>query len=106
MLRMTRLTDYAVALLGQFVVTPGRHSAREMSAALNLPGPAVSKVLKILARKGLLETHRGKKGGFTLARPAADISVAEVLRAFEGPLAITECSSPHLGTCELEPSCS
>jgi FeS assembly SUF system regulator len=105
MLRMTRLTDYAVALLAQFALQPGQHSAKEMAAALHLPAPAVSKVLKTLARSGLLETHRGAKGGFTLARRPADISVAEVLRAFEGPLALTECST-HGGGCELESCCS
>jgi FeS assembly SUF system regulator len=106
MLRMTRLTDYAVALLAQFALQPGQHSAKELAAALHLPGPAVSKVLKTLARNGLLETHRGVKGGFTLARRPGDISVAEVLRAFEGPLAMTECSSSHAGACELESCCS
>ena len=106
MLRMTRLTDYAVALLARFALQPGQHSAKEMAAALHLPAPAVSKVLKTLARNGLLETHRGVKGGFTLAKPATAISVAEVLEAFEGPLALTECSSGHVGACELESCCS
>jgi FeS assembly SUF system regulator len=105
MLRMTRLTDYAVALLARFVVEPGRHSAREMAVALRLPAPAVSKVLKILARAGILQTHRGKKGGFTLATPARQITVAQVLRAFEGPLAITDCSGAHPGGCEVESRC-
>jgi FeS assembly SUF system regulator len=106
MIRMTRLTDYAVALLAQFAVAPGQHSAREMAAALRLPVPAVSKVLKLLARGGLLTTHRGVKGGFALARRASDISVADVLRAFDGPLALTECSSDHGGGCELEGCCT
>src|SRR5262245_62772406 len=102
MLRMSRLTDYAVALLAQFAKAPGQRSAREMAAELHLPGPAVSKVLKTLARRGLLVTHRGAKGGFTLAKRPSDISVAEVLRAFDGPLALTEYSSPHTGACDLE----
>ena len=106
MLRMTRLTDYAVALLAQFVASPGKHSARELATALKLPGPAVSKVLKVLARHGILQTHRGKSGGFTLARPASAISVAEVLRAFEGPLALTDCSSSHEPACCVESCCT
>jgi FeS assembly SUF system regulator len=105
MIRLTRLTDYAVALLAQFALAPGQHSAREMAAQLHLPPPAVSKVLKALARGGLLVAHRGVKGGFTLARNASDISVAEVLRTFEGPMALTECSS-HTGGCEVESCCS
>jgi FeS assembly SUF system regulator len=106
MLRMTRLTDYAVALLAQFARSPGQHSAREMAGELRLPAPAVSKVLKTLARGGLLVTHRGVKGGFTLARQPSEISVGEVLRAFDGPMALTECSSQHAGACELEACCS
>src|SRR5262245_45900865 len=106
MLRMTRLTDYAVALLAQFAVAPGQHSAKEMAKALHLPAPAVSKVLKVLDRHGLLVTHRGVKGGFTLSRPPSEITVAEVLRAFEGPMALTECSTTHAGACELESCCA
>src|SRR5262245_33132739 len=106
MLRMTRLTDYAVALLARFAMQPGQHSAKEMAAALHLPAPAVSKVLKTLARNGLLETHRGVKGGITLARPETQTSVAQVPEAFEGPLALTECSSGHAGACELESCCA
>jgi FeS assembly SUF system regulator len=103
---MSRLTDYAVALLAQFAKRPGQHSAREMAGELHLPAPAVSKVLKTLARRGLLVTHRGSKGGFTLAKGPSEISVAEVLRAFDGPMALTECSSQHAGACELESCCS
>src|SRR5436190_22260374 len=106
MLRMSRLTDYAVALLAQFAKNPGQHSAREMAGELHLPAPAVSKVLKTLARRGLLVTHRGAKGGFTLARRPQEISIAEVLRALDGPLAITECSSTSTGACELASWCS
>lgn len=106
MLRMSRLADYAVALLAQFAKSPGLHSAREMAGELRLPTPAVSKVLKTLARRGLLVTRRGASGGFTLARRPADISVAEVLRAFNGPMALTECSGSRAGACDLEGCCS
>jgi FeS assembly SUF system regulator len=104
MLRMTRLTDYAIMLLGQFAVDPGQRSARDLALQTHLPLPSVSKVLKLLARKGLLVAHRGVKGGFSLARDAEDITVAEVLRALEGPIGLTECSTVP-GHCDFEPHC-
>ncbi len=106
MLRMTRLTDYAVMLLAQFVRDPGQHSARDLAAGTRLPLPSVSKVLKLLARNGLLAAHRGVKGGFSLARAPEEISLSTVLRALEGPLSITDCASGVPGGCDLEGSCA
>ena len=73
MIRMTRLTDYGIVLLTHFARQDGRdpRSAREIAAASHLPRPTVSKVLKLLARKGLLTAQRGVKGGFALSRAAA-----------------------------------
>jgi Rrf2 family protein len=64
----------------------------------------VSKVLKSLAREGLLVSHRGSKGGFSLARPPAQITVPEMIAALEGPISLTECAS-HKGACAQESSC-
>ncbi len=58
---------------------------------MRLPLPTVSKILKLLAREGLLASHRGVKGGYSLAPPAEEISMAEIIAALEGPIAITEC---------------
>jgi FeS assembly SUF system regulator len=80
-------------------------TARDLAREANLPLPTVSKILKILAREGLLIAHRGVKGGFSLARPPTEISVADIIRAFEGPLAITDCSSRVPGICRLELQC-
>jgi Rrf2 family protein len=65
----------------------------------------VSKVLKVLAREGLLVSHRGTKGGYSIARRPEDISVAEIIRALEGPIAITECTDILHGDCDLELLC-
>jgi FeS assembly SUF system regulator len=106
MIRMTRLTDYAIVLLTLFARDPKRpmRSARDLAAEAHLPPPTVSKLLKVLARHGLLEAHRGVKGGFNLARPPARITVADVVTALEGPIGVTECSA-HSGSCEIERLC-
>jgi Rrf2 family protein len=64
----------------------------------------VSKVMKTLAREGILSSHRGVKGGYSLARNPERITVGEVIRVLEGPIGITECAwSP--GSCEQESVC-
>ena len=107
MLRMTRLTDYGIVLLTHFARHPQRltRNAPELAAAAHLPQPTVSKILKILAREGLLVPHRGAKGGFSLARPAEDITVADVITALEGPIALTECSTHGTDRCGIESLC-
>ncbi len=104
MLRMSRLTDYGILLLAHLAAGDELRNARELSEETGLPGPAVSKLLKHLTREGFLESQRGTKGGYTLARPADEISVAAVIDALEGPIALTECSA-HPGVCERESQC-
>jgi len=79
-------------------------NARNLAAAAALPVPVVSKVLKSLARAGLLDSQRGAKGGYVLARPANQITVPEMITALEGPISLTECSL-HPGACQQESSC-
>ena len=107
MIRMTRLTDYGILLLTRFAAdgTKGLHSARGLAGETHLPLPTVSKVLKVLAKHGLLEAHRGVKGGFTLSRKPEDISVAEIIDSFEGPIGVTDCSSVDTSCCEVERTC-
>ena len=107
MLRMTRLTDYGIVLLTHFARHPEKstRNAPELAAVARLPQPTVSKILKILAREGLLVPHRGAKGGFSLARPAEDITVADVITALEGPIALTECSTHGIDRCGIESLC-
>lgn len=105
MLRMSRLTDYATVVLAQMASAPTRlHTASELAAITGLTQTTVSKLLKTLARSGLLSSQRGASGGYTLARPAAGISAADVLDALEGPVALTECSTDS-GGCEYEAQC-
>jgi FeS assembly SUF system regulator len=107
MIRMTRLTDYAIVLLtfcARHPETP-MSNTRDLANEAHLPVPTVGKILKLLAKEGLLVSHRGVRGGYVLARHPDVITVADVVHALEGPLAITECSSHTAGQCELEPAC-
>lgn len=105
MLRIVKLTDYATLLLTH--LARGGHmptSAQHLADELMLPGPTVSKLLKRLARAGLVQSTRGVNGGYTLSRVAKAISMAEVITAIEGPIALTECA---LGSryCTRESAC-
>jgi FeS assembly SUF system regulator len=105
MIRITKQTDYGIVLLTHLAAFPERQfNAPELAAEAHLPLPMVSKILKLLAREGLLTSHRGVKGGYGLARQAEEISMAEIIAALEGPIAITECISVE-GDCSHEPLC-
>lgn len=105
MLRMSKLTDYGTMVLAQLAASDqGWTTAHEVAAATHLARPTVSKLLKSLARAGLVTSTRGVQGGYALARPPQAISAAEILDALEGPVALTECSSTH-GCCDLESFC-
>ena len=106
MIRMTRLTDYGIMLLTLFA-RDEKHpmkSARDLSEQAKLPLPTVSKILKLLAKHGLLEAHRGVRGGFTLSRKPDRITMAEVIGALEGPIGMTDCCAPP-SDCGIENSC-
>jgi FeS assembly SUF system regulator len=106
MIRMTRLTDYGIMLLTLFA-RDAQHpmkSARDLSREARLPLPTVSKILKLLARHGLLEAHRGVRGGFTLSRKPDAITMSEVIGALEGPIGVTDCCAPS-SDCGIEKSC-
>lgn len=106
MIRMTKLTDYASVLMTFFARESDRaHNARDLARETHLPLPTVSKVLKALARGGLLESQRGLHGGYTLSRDASEISLADILTAIEGPVSLTQCNEPHGRQCPQEPRC-
>jgi FeS assembly SUF system regulator len=106
MIRMTKLTDYASVLMTLFARESERaHNARDLARETHLPLPTVSKVLKALARGGLLESQRGLHGGYTLSRDASEISLADILTAIEGPVSLTQCNEPRGGGCPQEPRC-
>jgi FeS assembly SUF system regulator len=106
MLRISKITDYGIVLLTELArgERGELHAARELSEAVALPLPVVSKTLKALTRHGLLVSHRGAKGGFSLAREPERISVSQVIDALEGPVGLTECTIAG-SECQRESIC-
>ncbi|HTW73793.1 MAG TPA: SUF system Fe-S cluster assembly regulator [Steroidobacteraceae bacterium] len=105
MLRISKLTDYATLILAQLASHPVRRcTAAQIAAQTGLATPTVSKLLKQLHRRGLVESTRGLHGGYLLARPAAEISAANIIDALEGPVALTECAG-HASHCCIESTC-
>ncbi|MDX1612445.1 MAG: SUF system Fe-S cluster assembly regulator [Candidatus Thermoplasmatota archaeon] len=106
MLQIARLTDYGLILLTHLAQKGEDElmSCADLADETHLPTPTVRKVLKTLAGADLLASKRGAHGGYSLARAPEEISVASVIEAMEGPVAITVCSQGP-GECELEPLC-
>ena len=106
MLRISKLTDYGTVVLAHLAGSSSRIcSAAEVSEATGIATPTVSKLLKSLARAGLVTSTRGANGGYELARPAHEISAASVIDALEGPVSITECSASD-SHCNFEDICN
>lgn len=106
MIRVAKLTDYGIALMARLAQAPaGSATARDLAEALGLPLPTVSKLLKLLARQELLSSQRGAKGGYSLARRPEEITLAEMVSALEGRVAVTECAGETGCSCGLEPTC-
>lgn len=105
MIRITKQTDYGIVLLTHLATEPERkYNAPDLASETGLPLPMVSKILKLLARDGLLLSHRGVKGGYGLARAPEGISMAEIIGALEGPISMTECIDDE-GGCSHQPMC-
>ena len=111
MLRITRQSDYGIVLMTLFArgdtdEDVGRVlSARDMAEDTNLPLPTVSKILKALTRSGILASTRGVKGGYAVTRGMNDISVADVIEAVEGPIAMTDCVEDTGRDCIIKDTC-
>ena len=105
MLRLSKLTDYATVILSFMARDKIElHAAMEIAAVTGIALPTVSKILKLLVNAEVLISTRGAKGGYALARMPEEISVAAVISALEGPIALTECSISHQG-CEQASGC-
>ena len=107
MIRLNRLTDYAVVVLSQMGRDPDRvHTTARLAEDSAVPLPTVSKLMKQLARAGLVTSRRGAAGGYVLSRPAAQITVVEVITALEGPIALTACVDGAVDHCDVEALCA
>ncbi len=106
MVRLSKLTDYAVVLLTRMVRRDGKVATTAILAeTTGLPHPTVSKVLKRLTKTGLLVAQRGATGGYALARDAQTISVADIVTALDGPIALTDCAQGSHHSCQMEKNC-
>ena len=94
MLRISRLTDYATVILANLAGRPGLvQTAAALAEQTRIAAPTVSKLLKQLQKTNLVTSTRGLHGGYQLARPATEISAADILDALEGPVALTDCAA-------------
>jgi FeS assembly SUF system regulator len=105
-MRLSHLADYAVVLMTAAARRPAgaRLSATELAAETGVPLPTTQKLMGVLATCDLLSSVRGAGGGFALARPAASISLADIVEAVEGPIAMSACSDGKFD-CALDAHC-
>lgn len=110
MIRLTNLADYAVVVMTASARANGALSAAAVAAGTGIPAPTVAKLMGTLKRAGLLASSRGVAGGFRLARPTTAISIADIIEAVDGPIALTLCqhgaTAPPVSACALEGSCA
>ncbi|MDH3472349.1 MAG: SUF system Fe-S cluster assembly regulator [Rhodospirillales bacterium] len=106
MFRLNRLTDYAVVVMAQMAQRRDLvRTAPRIAEETGVPLPTVAKILNALTRGSLVASQRGAAGGYTLSRPAEQITVAEIIQALEGPIALTACVDGAPGQCEVESLC-
>jgi Rrf2 family protein len=107
MLRLSKRADYALMAMKHLAVRSdrGSSSAREIAEQYNIPIELMAKVLQRLVRRGLLQSHQGTRGGYQLGRGPAQITVADVIQAIDGPVTVTACTTEE-GQCEQFSKCN
>ena len=105
MFKVNKLTDYAMVVLIDIACADGRRSAHQVSDHTGIPLPTVAKLMKSLNKAGLVASQRGATGGYALGRQPREISVADVIEAVEGPIALTACADTSDETCSMQSSC-
>ncbi len=105
MLRLNRLTDYATIILATMSRDAHVVSASALAQKTGLPRPTVSKILNALAHHGLIASQRGVSGGYRMTHTTQEISVADIIHAIEGPIALTACVDGADDHCEAESRC-
>lgn len=95
MLRLSKKSDYALMAMRHLATRSdaASASAREIAEQYDIPVELMAKVLQRLARRGLLTSHQGTRGGYRLSKPSSAISVADIIQAIDGPLTVTACST-------------
>ncbi|MEN3972422.1 SUF system Fe-S cluster assembly regulator [Sphingomicrobium sp. XHP0235] len=104
-MRLTHLADYAVVMMTAAARAPeARWSAAALAAETGVPQATAQKLMQMLARADLITGQRGANGGYSLSRPIEDISLADIIEAVEGPIAMTQCSDGS-SDCALDANC-
>lgn len=105
-IRLSRLADYGVVLMTRMAQhAAGVHTAVDLAETTGIPTPTVSKVLATLARQGVLRSVRGAHGGYALTGEPRTITVACIIAAIDGPIALTQCIEDGPGVCGVENLC-
>lgn len=103
---INRDTDYAVKALMHIAKNSERISVSELATKLDIPKPFLRKILQILNKENILNSHKGKGGGFKLAKPSKDIYLKDLIKIFQGPIKLKDCIfnqkiCPDIKTCPL-----
>jgi len=106
-MRLTHLADYAVVMMTAAARREecARLSATELADETGVPLPTAQKIMQQLAAHGLLVGQRGAGGGYALARPVGEISLADIVEAMEGPIVLTQCADGVNHDCLLDQHC-
>ena len=97
MLRFTKRADYGLMAIHYIALNEeyGAVSAKRIAEEFQIPAELLAKILQRLAKKGLIVSQNGPKGGYVLADLASEITVGQVVRALEGPINIVSCLETH-----------
>jgi FeS assembly SUF system regulator len=105
MLRLSKLTDYAVVVLVRLAGADCVQTSPGIAASTGIPEPTVAKVLKALSIGNFVSSQRGAKGGYRLSRNLSAIPIADVIAAIDGPIALTACVEGSSSECESQGIC-
>jgi len=109
MLRLSKLTDYAVVVLTRLCECSRFEAVQttpRIAEATGVPEPTVAKVLKALTAANLVASQRGARGGYRPTRGLGEITIADVIAAIDGPIALTACVEGAPGSCDVEGRCA
>ncbi|CAH2600023.1 Iron-sulfur cluster regulator IscR [Rhodovastum atsumiense] len=109
MLRLSKLTDYAVVVLLRLSESDSGDAVQTspgIATATGVPEPTVAKVLKCLATAQIVASQRGARGGYRLMRPLEEIAIADVITAVDGPIALAACVDGSASACEVGKLCA
>jgi len=103
--KVNKLTDYATVVLIDVARSETRLSSFQLARRTGIPLPTVAKLMKSLGRAGLVQASRGATGGYAIGRETRGITIADIIQAVEGPIALTACADTSEEHCGMEKTC-